>query len=205
LCRVCAWWRAERRPLKTKSLDFAHEAIRIAPFFLVAVVLGGVTIWFQNRGLGSEEVFLGSLNRRLANAGLAVWWYAEKLFLPVRLMPIYPKWRFDSPDWFEWLPLLALVGILAVAWRWREGRMRGAFFAVSYFVIALVPVLGFLQMSYVRSGTLVADHYQYFADVSLIALFCAGIAKLWAWQKNQMRIQTAAVVFLLLGAMGTYT
>jgi Flp pilus assembly protein TadD len=60
-------------------------------------------------------------------------------------------------------------------------------------------------MSYVRSGTLVADHYQYFADVSLIALFCAGIAKLWAWQKNQMRIQTAAVVFLLLGAMGTYT
>jgi len=202
---VCAWWRARRRSLKAKTIDFAHEAVRIAPFFLIAVVLGWVTIWFQNRGLGSEEVFLGSLNRRLANAGLAVWWYAEKLFLPVRLMPIYPNWRFDPPDWFEWLPLLALVGILAAAWRWREGRMRGAFFAVSYFVIALVPVLGFLQMSYVRSGTLVADHYQYFADVSLIALFCAGIAKLWAWQKSQMRIATAAVVFLLLGAMGTYT
>ena len=85
------------------------------------------------------------------------------------------------------------------------GRMRGAFFAVSYFVIALVPVLGFLQMSYVRSGTLVADHYQYFADVSLIALFCAGIAKLWAWQRSQMRIATAAVVFCagdFVGAWG---
>src|SRR5437763_9851601 len=70
---VCAWWRARRRSLKAKTIDFAHEAVRIAPYFLVAVVLGWVTIWFQNRGLGREEVFLGSLNWRLANAGFVVW------------------------------------------------------------------------------------------------------------------------------------
>src|SRR5205823_4143908 len=186
------------------NANFRRDAIRSLPFFLIAIVLGLVTIWFQNRGIGEEEIVIGSLPRRFVNAGMAIWWYAGHLFAPIRLMAIYPNWRFDSPNVLEWLPLIALLGILAGLWRWRNRGTRGAFFAIACFVVALLPVLGLIKMAYVRSGTLVADHFQYFADVSLLALFSAGVAYAWSQRQRAIQIATAAIVTLLIGAMGTY-
>jgi protein O-mannosyl-transferase len=199
------WWRQGNHATAVPRNVLREKFIAMWPFFLIAIVLGLVTIWFQNRGIGEEEIMLGGFGRRLANAGLAVWWYAAHLFAPFRLMPIYPKWRFDSPQWFEFLPLLSLIAILAILWRWRNAAARAAFFAVAGFVVALAPVLGFLQMSYLRSGTLVADHYQYFADAFLIALFSAGVALLWARWKRGPKIALGALVLLLLVGMGSYT
>jgi tetratricopeptide (TPR) repeat protein len=119
-------------------------------------------------------------------------------------MAIYPNWRFDSPRVLEWLPLIALIGILAGLWHWRNRGTRGAFFAVACFVVALLPALGLVRMAYVRSGTLVADHYQYFADVPLLALFGAGAAYAWNQRQRAIKIATATIVTLLVGAMGTY-
>lgn len=201
---LCAWWRGWRSET-AKSMSFSREVIRTCPFFLMAAVLSLVTIWFQNRGIGDEEIVIGSLIRRFANAGMAVWWYAGKVFVPVRLMSIYPKWRFDSPQLLEWLPLIALLSLLAIFWLRRNRGARGAFFALVCFVVALLPTLGFVRMAYLRSGTLVADHYQYFADVSLIAFFSAGVASVWAWRQRAAKIATIAIILPLLGAMGTYT
>ena len=82
LCsRFGAWWRcAERRPLKAQEHGLrARSSIRIAPFFLVGCCARrGNDMVSKPRSSASEEIFLGSLNRRLANAGLAVWWYARK-------------------------------------------------------------------------------------------------------------------------------
>jgi len=201
---LCARWRGWRSET-AKSMSFRREVIRTCPFFLIAAVLGLVTIWFQHRGIGDEEIVIGPLTRRFANAGMAVWWYAGKVFVPVRLMPIYPKWRFDSPQLLEWLPLIALLGLLVIIWLWRNRGTRDAFFALACFVVALLPTLGFVRMAYLRSGTLVADHHQYFADVSLIAFFSAGVASAWAWRQRGAKIATIAIILLLLGAMGTYT
>ncbi len=201
---LCAWWRGWRSET-AKSMSFRREVIRTGPFFLIAAVLSLVTIWFQNRGIGDEEIVIGSLIRRFANAGMAVWWYAGKLFVPVRLMSIYPKWRFDSPQLLEWLPLIALLSLLAIIWLWRNRGTRGAFFALACFIVALLPTLGFVRMAYLRSGTLVADHHQYFADVSLITFFSAGVASVWAWRQRGAKIATIAIILLLLGAIGTYT
>lgn len=202
---LCTWWRRRLGVEKVDGASVRREAIRISPFFLIAIVLGLVTMWFQNRGLGDEEIILGSFSRRLVNAAMAVWWYAGKIFVPIRLMPIYPKWRFDAPQPLEWLPLIALIVLLAILWRWRQNRTRDGFFVLSYFIMALLPVLGFLQMSYLRSGTLVADHYQYFADVSLIAFFSAGVASLWVRPQRAMKIMILALVLLPLGSMAAYT
>lgn len=198
---LCAWWRSGN----ATSASLRREVTRTWPFFLLAAVLSLVTIWFQNRGIGEEEIVVGSLARRFANAGMAVWWYLGKLFVPAHLMSIYPRWRFDSPELFEWLPLIALLALVAILWRWRNRGIRGAFIAAVYFVVALLPALGFVRMAYLRSGTLVADHHQYFANVSLIALFAAGAALLWRRSQRGMKIATGAVIGLLLGAMGTYT
>ena len=212
---LCAWWRRSSsleennragggRAANRGSPHFHREIIRTWPFFLIAVALGLLTLWFQNRGIGEEEIVLGSFSRRFANAGMAVWWYAEKVFAPIRLMTVYPSWRFDSPRPGEWLPLIALTGVMSILWRWRDRRARSFLFAFAYFVVALVPVLGFLRMSYARSGTLVADHFQYFADISLIALFSAGVARLLESRRRWIKIVTGTVVTLLLGAMGSY-
>jgi Flp pilus assembly protein TadD len=201
---LCAWWR-NKESAGTKTTDALRWAvIRSWPFFLLAIVLGLVTLWFQNRGIGEEEIVIGSLPRRFVNAAMAIWWYAGHLFAPVRLMAIYPNWRFDSPCILEWLPLIALIGVLAGLWHWRNRGTRGALFAVACFVVALLPSLGLVRMAYVRSGTLVADHLQYFADVSLLALFSAGIAYAWNHRQRATKIATATIVTLLAGTMATY-
>jgi len=198
---LCGWGRSGGRT----SGSFRREAIRTWPFFLIAAVLNVVTIWFQNRGIGGEEIVIGSFARRLVNAAMAIWWYAGKVFVPARLMSIYQVWRFDSPKPLEWLPLIALLGLVVVLWWWRDHGTRGSFFALTYFMVALLPVLGFVRMAYLRSGTLVADHLQYFADVSLIALFSAAVTAIWIRGQRTMKFATGFLITLMLAAMGTYT
>jgi len=199
---LCAWWRDKKSPRTTQNLR--RDVIRSWPFLLITIVLGLVTMWFQNRGIGEEEIIIGSLPRRFVNAAMAIWWYAAHFFAPVRLMAIYPNWRFDAPRILEWLPLIALLGVVAGLWHWRNRGTRGALFAVVCFIVALLPTVGFIRMAYVRSGTLVADHLQYFADVSLLALFSASVAYVWGQRPRAKKIATAATVTLLVGAMGTY-
>jgi protein O-mannosyl-transferase len=203
---LCAWWRNSpvdsKRQGKDKQLRFLREIARTVPFFLIAIVFGLITIWFQNRGIGEEEIILGPFARRLTNAGMAIWWYARQVFAPVRLMAVYPQWRFGPPELAEWLPLIAIIGALLLLWR---RRSRGLLFAFAYFIVALLPVIGFVRMLYPRSGSLVADHLQYFADISLIALFSAGVAGLWSTGGRQIRIATASIIFVLLALMGRYT
>jgi Flp pilus assembly protein TadD len=213
---LCAWWRDKNSAslvglavpceppdaARTGVLALPKAIIKVWPFFALAIVFGLVTMWFQSRGIGEEEIVIGSLARRLVNAAMAIWWYAGHLFAPGRLMAIYPSWRFDSPSVLEWLPLIALIGVLAGLWHWRNRGTGGAFFAVACFVVALLPTVGLVRMAYVRSGTLVADHLQYFADVPLLALFSAGVA--CAWGQRQPKIATATVVTLLVAALCTY-
>ena len=120
-------------------------------------------------------------------------------------MAVYPRWRFDSPALVEWVPLIALTAVVVALWFWHSRFGRALFLAFACFIVALAPVVGLVRMAYARSGTIVADHLQYFADIALIALFSAGVARLWASKNHAVRIVTGATVFLLLGAMVSYT
>src|SRR5262249_12984094 len=197
----CMWWPDKQSPGIKTNQELRRSAIRTWPFFALAIVFGLVTMWFQSRGIGEEEIIIGSPSRRVINAAMGIWWYAAHLFAPARLMAIYPNWRFDSPRVLEWLPLIALLCVLAGLWHWRNRGTRGGFFAVACFIVALLPVLGFVRMAYVRSGTLVADHLQYFADVPLLALFCAGVAYAWNQRQRTIKIATATIVPMLVLAM----
>src|SRR5438309_985137 len=84
---LCAWWRGWLSET-AKSISFRREVIRTSPFFLMAAVFSLVTIWFQNRGIGDEEIVTGSLIRRFANAGMAVWWYGGKAELRSQRSPL---------------------------------------------------------------------------------------------------------------------
>ncbi len=75
--------------------------------------------------------------------------------------------------------LLAALAVTAVLWRYREGWSRPFLFAWGFFCVALVPVMGFTDVGFMKYS-LVADHYQHIAIIGVIALAAAGWS-IMAW------------------------
>jgi protein O-mannosyl-transferase len=185
------WW---LRPLTRWDL------VRTAPFFLVAAVLSGVNVWFQTHGTG-EVIRIATFAQRLLGAGCAVWFYLYKALLPIDLAPIYRQWHIETGNLLWWLPLLAAVIVTAVLWLYRESWARPLLFAWGFFCVALLPVLGFTDVLFMRYS-LVADRYQHIAIIGVIALVTAGIS---AWLKRPRdAIQWVAIV-LIIAAVVTLT
>ncbi|MCE9557016.1 MAG: tetratricopeptide repeat protein [Planctomycetes bacterium] len=185
------WWRRGR--LQRQDLW------RTAPFFALSLILGLVTVWYQTqRAIGTEVVHPEGFASRLAAAGWAVWFYLYKALLPINLCFVYPRWTVDPRNWLVWLPLLALVtlGATLIVYR-RQGWAQTLLAALGYFVLMLLPVLGFVDIYFMRYS-LVADHWQYFAMLGMIVLGAA----LWGkWQARQpiFAFVTAALIVLTLG------
>jgi tetratricopeptide (TPR) repeat protein len=116
------------------------------------------------------------LPERLATTGDAIWFYLGKLLWPDRLMMVYPRWQIDAADWISYLPLLAAAVVTLVLWLGRNSWTRSWFFAWSYFLVALLPVIGLVDTFYSRYS-FVADHFQYLASMGPLALAGAGIVR----------------------------
>lgn len=163
---LCVWWR--RGTIRRRDL------LHCVPFLVIAVGMSGVEVWFQYvRAIADDVVRSDSPASRLAGAGWVVWFYLDKALLPVNLSFVYPRWVIDSSSGWSYVPGAALLALLAAAWRRRRGWGRPVLFALGYFVITLGPVLGFLNIYFMRFS-FVADHYQYVAIIGIIALAVGG-------------------------------
>ncbi len=162
----CAWWR--RGHVNRKDL------LVNLPFLAVAVVLGLVSIWFQaNRAIAETVVREDGLLARLAGAGWALWFYLAKALCPANLLFVYPKWEIEGTSLVAHLPWLGWVGLAAMCWQWRHSWGRAPLLAMAWFSLALAPVLGFVNVGYMRYS-LVADHWQYLAILAPLALVVGG-------------------------------
>ena len=187
------WW---LRPLVRR--DF----VRTAPFFVVAAVLTLVNIWFQTHGSG-EVVRHAGLVERLLGAGGVVWFYLYKAVLPFDICFIYPQWRINAGSLLWWLPLLAAMAVTAVLWRHRKGWGRPYLFAWGYFCVALVPVLGLIDVYFMKYSP-VADHYQHIAIIGVIALAAAG-CEMWQRKGGKSFWAASAVAVAAAGTLVTLT
>jgi len=185
---LIAWWRRNRITRR--------DLLRTAPFFLVAIVLTAINIWFQSHDF-SRPVREANLIERLLGAGAAVWFYLSKAILPVNLQFIYPQWTIQSGNWLWWLPFLGIIVVTAVLWRGRARAWpRNILFAWLFYLLALLPALGFTDVSFMQYS-LVADHYQHLALIAVVALAAAGISKI------ETRIQSVrGINWLRIGAGG---
>jgi len=191
-----AWWRRGRVGWK----DIRHSI----PFFAAAILLGLVSVWFQNNiSIGHDVVRTDNFWSRLAGAGWAVWFYLGKTLLPVNLIPIYPRWQIDPTDALSYVPGLLLAAGFLVFWQYRKSWGKAVLFGLGYAVLMFLPVLGFLNIYFFRYS-LVANHWQYFSIIGPIALAAAGITlafRVWGKRNSWLKPALCGAVLLTLGTL----
>jgi tetratricopeptide (TPR) repeat protein len=164
-----AWWRRGR----IGWLDLKISA----PFFALSLAIGLVPIitgvWSRVfTHLPPEFVPAGGALGRFVLAGQEIAFYFSKSVLPVRLMPVYPKWAVDPSSFLQYLPWMILIGL---AW-WFGAKRRSwgkhALFGWGFFLLNLLPCPGFIpapNMGYAW----VMDHFLYLPIIGLIGLAIA--------------------------------
>lgn len=193
----CVWWKHGR--IRRKDI------FRTIPFFFLSVILSLVTIWFQyHRAIGPEIVRDDSFLSRLAIAGMAVWFYLFKAFIPLKLTFIYPMWDIDATSFVNYLPGFLLLIIFILFWHYRNSWGRPFLFGLGYYVLTLFPVLGFFNI-YFMKYSLVADHWQYASIAGVIALVVGLITYGYDRLQNVFRQLIVIAGAVLIGLFSLLT
>jgi protein O-mannosyl-transferase len=182
------WW--QEGELRGKDI------LPLAPFFAIGAGLGLLTVHLEIHQVGAHGAAwsLTALQRCLI-AGRALWFYAWKLVVPVKLTFIYPRWEVSPRIWWQWLFPAAALAVVAALWLYRRQFGRGPLVGVLFFAGTLLPALGFVNV-YPMRYSFVADHFQYLAGVGLVVLVAVATARL------PRKTQWALVALpLLLGAL----
>ena len=167
-----AWWRRGRIT--------ARDGRAAAPFFAAALALGLVTLHFQRQlAIGGWTIAAGGPGARLARAALALGFYLQKALLPASLSPLYAT-RVVALSLAHLLPVAALAALAAWCWLRRASWGRHGLLALGFFVLNLLPVIGLIDMSYMRYSW-VADHFAY---ISLVAVTGIVAAALGSWART---------------------
>lgn len=165
------WWKRGR-------LDWRRDVVPLLPFFVIGFILAMFTSWIERRYVGASGAdWALSPVQRILVAGNAIWFYAGKLLVPLKLTFFYPKWNLDPSNAGLWLAVIGAVAMPVVLFLLRHRIGRGPLVAWLIFCGVLVPALGFFNI-YPLRYSYVADHFQYLAAPALIALIVAALARL---------------------------
>ncbi len=195
---VILWWRQGR-------LEWRRDVAPLAPFFALGLGAGLLTAWVERTYvIGGHAVHfgLGPVERALL-AGRAFWFYLGKLLWPADLVFFYPRWDFSSVAWWAFLFPAAAVALAIGAWAFR-GRGRGPLAALLFFVLALLPALGFVDV-YPFRYSYVADHFQYLASIGIFVLVSAVAAAWWEEQGDWRRTAGQVAGLLVLATLAGLT
>ncbi|WP_242343189.1 glycosyltransferase family 39 protein [Anaeromyxobacter terrae] len=192
---LLAWYRRGR-------ID-RRDVARTAPFFGVALAAGLATIWFQHvRAMTDGWLPQRGLGERIGGAGWALASYLEAAFVPARLAFVYPQWPVEAASPAFYLPLVALAAGFALLWWGRATWGRPATLALGFHAVMLLPVLGLVDIAYLRFGP-VSNHLQYVALMGPVALAAAGLARLAASHRRAAVVAGGAVAVVLAAVTAT--
>jgi len=186
---VVLWWKRGR-------LDWRRDVAPLALFFALGAAGGMTTAWVEHHFIGARGAeFNFTFIERCLIAGRAVWFYLATLVWPWNLSFVYPRWQISQGVWWQFLYPVTMLGVIAALWAFR-GRSRAPLAALLFFGVTLGPALGFVNV-YPFKFSFVADHFQYLASVSIIALVAALIARLPAPAFRPASVVVVATLGLL--------
>lgn len=189
--------------LKGESVNRCR-ILQVTPFLVLGLGMGALSVWWEKH-LGNylpRFHLLGGPIDRLLIATHALWFYAGKIFWPAELIFSYPHWDINPRDWQQYIWLVGCLLVLVALWLTRRRLGNGPAVGIIFFAAALSPMLGFIPL-YTFYFSYVADHYQYFASLGLIALGVGLAAKFLESVRVDCGLQTGLAVLLLvvLGAL----
>jgi tetratricopeptide (TPR) repeat protein len=194
---IIRWMRA--RPFNRSFI------LRLVPFFAVGLVMGLVTVWWEATQVGASGVEWGlTFTERLMLPARIVWFYLVKLFIPINLTFIYPRWTPDPALLWQWVFIFKLFVAFILLWAYRSKISRAPVAALACFVVTLFPALGFIDV-YPFRYSFVADHFQYLASLFMIAL-ATGVAG--ALIRKFARAAVPSAIIITLGValvLGVFT
>jgi tetratricopeptide (TPR) repeat protein len=163
------WWQRDRLTRR--------DILSMIPMLGISVGMGAFTIYIERHsgGASGAEFTVGFLERVLIS-GRSFWFYLGKLVWPAPLIFIYPRWNLDTGEWWQWLYPVAMVTVLLGAWMARGRIGKGVFAALMHFYIG-TSMLVLIVVLYMMRYSFVADHWQYFGCLSIIALMASGITR----------------------------
>ena len=188
---VVFWW-------KRGGLSWRRDVVPLAPWFALAGAGGWLTAWFERTRIGAEGAgFELTLVQRSLLAGRVIWFYLGKLVWPADLMFIYPRWTVDPAQAWQWLFPLAVLALLVGLWL---RRRRGAVAGLLIFVGTLFPALGFINV-FPFIFSFVADHFQYLACASILAMASAGLGAVLTRFSPGLSRTISVLLLTVLGAL----
>ena len=140
-----AWWLRGRLTSK--------DVWRTIPFLVLGVASGLLSSWYQIHLAIGGDMFEGrhdSFWSRLAGAGWAIWFYLYKALLPMDLSFVYPRWQVNATQVLSYVPGLLVLVAFVVCWRYRRRWGKAALLGLGYFVVMLLPILGFVNIYFMR-------------------------------------------------------
>ena len=188
---IWQWWKGERVQVR--------HLLWVLPFFVIGLVYSYLDFSFYT---SREKVdFDLSLLDRFMLASQAFWFYILKLVWPSSLSIIYPLWQVGVSSVYSWLSLVGALGLAGVLWWFRDKTGKGYLAGLLFFVLLLMPMLGFIDYGYMQFAY-AADRYQYLASVGVIVILCSlavmGSSKLPLVMRKGM-IGIAVVVLATFG------
>jgi protein O-mannosyl-transferase len=191
------WWKRGR--LTWSDIEL------LVPFFVLAIMAGVLTAGIEIRHVGAQgREWSYALPDRCLIAARSFWFYVDKLIWPHPLIFFYPRWETNVGSYWQYSIALSPLALVAVLWLVRKHIGRGPLAAVLVFGGVLFPLLGFFNFYYMRYS-FVADHFQYHANLALIALVACGCGELQNRLKRPSRIAITGFIITGLAILAILT
>jgi tetratricopeptide (TPR) repeat protein len=184
---IIDWWLPSRLDLKKRIAGYA-------PFFLMALGFGLLTIYSRNvsgTAVGTDANGFSAIERLLLVSYAPVF-YLTKILLPFKLNIYYSFERVNGVlPWVYWVAPLVIAALSYTAWHYRK-TIPGIYIGLAFFMANI-----FFTLPFVTLGTfeLCADHYNYLACVGVFF----AIGSVLAYWSDQYPNKAALIRNVFIG------
>ena len=189
-------------PIRTKR-PWTRLVLEKTPLLALSAFSCAITFIAQARGESIASSYVYPPGIRIANALVGYVTYLWKMLWPNKLAVIYPH-PYVLPLWKTMFAAVLLICISLVV---LKARRRHPYLLTgwAWYLIALVPVVGFVQVGWQA----VANRYTYVPLIGLFVMIAWGVPEILRLRERQgertrIAVITAACLIILVLATGTW-